>query len=158
MFGDSVPNDEGLMPLRMCRQQEYDPAVLARACFEQIDSDFAAGARPGDFVVAGLDFAHGNPHIQGFLALRALSVGVLAESMSRGPLRACVNAGVPVLVVPGVCSFARGGDALAVNFQTGLLTNLTTGAQLQAKPLPAVMQEIVVYGGGLGYMKMRLGL
>jgi 3-isopropylmalate/(R)-2-methylmalate dehydratase small subunit len=157
-FGDDVPNDEGIMPLRMVRQQEYDPGVLAKCCFEQVNAQFAPNVKPEDFVVAGRNFGYGNPHIQGFLGLKGVGVGVLAESMSRGPLRACVNAGVPVLVVPGIARFALEGDELVVDFLTGVIANTTRGGELRAEPLAEVMREIVECGGGIGYMKKRLAL
>jgi 3-isopropylmalate/(R)-2-methylmalate dehydratase small subunit len=157
-FGDDVPNDEGIMPLRMVRQQEYDPAVLAKACFEQVNADFAPQAKPYDIVVGGRNFGYGNPHIQGFLGLKGLGVGVLCESMSRGPLRACINAGVPVIAVRGITDAVRDGDRLRVDWLTGTIENLTRGATLHAEPLPDVMREIVECGGGIGYMKKRLAV
>jgi 3-isopropylmalate/(R)-2-methylmalate dehydratase small subunit len=156
LFGDDVPNDEGIMPLRMVRQQEYDPAVLSTACFEQVNTDFAGKATHGDVVIAGRNFGYGNPHIQGFLGLKGLGVAVLAESMSRGPLRACVNAGVPVLLVSGAAGFARDGDKVCINFETGQCVNETSGAILQGSSLPPVMREIISCGGGIEYMKKAL--
>lgn len=153
VFGDDVPNDEGIMPLRLVRQQEYDPAALAPYCFEQIDASFAGAAHRGDIVFGGRNFGYGNPHIQGFLGLKGLGVGLVVESMSRGPLRACVNAGVPVLIVTGAAGFARAGDEVEVDFVTGLCCNHTTGTQLQAPALAPVMREIVEAGGGIEHMK-----
>jgi 3-isopropylmalate/(R)-2-methylmalate dehydratase small subunit len=156
IFGDDVPNDEGIMPLLLVRQQEYNPAVLAKHCFEQIDNLFASRAAAGDVVFAGRNFGYGNPHIQGFLGLKGLGIGLVVESMSRGPLRACVNAGVPVLIIPGAKDFARVGDEVTVNFSTGGCTNESTKKSLQGAPLPPVMQEIVESGGGIEHMKKRL--
>ena len=158
VFGDEVPNDEGIMPLALVRQQEYDPKVLAQHCFEQLNSEFATNAKAFDIVVGGRNFGYGNPHIQGFLGLHGLGVGVLCESMSRGPLRACINAGVPVLAMAGVSKLAREGDQLQVDWLTGHVRNETTGASLEGGPLPDVMREIVECGGGIGYMKKRLGI
>jgi 3-isopropylmalate/(R)-2-methylmalate dehydratase small subunit len=158
VFGDDVPNDEGIMPLRLVRQQEYEPAELAKYCFEQVNAQFAWLAKAQDIVVGGKNFGYGNPHIQGFLGLKGVGVGVLAESMSRGPMRACINAGVPVLAIPGVTKLARDGDTLVVDWLTGLVVNETTGARLQATPLAQVMREIVESGGGIGYMKKRLAM
>ena len=110
VFGDDVPNDEGIMPLRLVRQQEYEPAALAPHCFEQIDASFAGAAQRGDIVFGGRNFGYGNPHIQGFLGLKGLGVGLVVDSMSRGPLRACVNAGVPVLIVAGAGATAMCAD------------------------------------------------
>lgn len=157
-FDDDVSNDEGLMPLRMCRQQEYDPQVLAKACFEQINPEFARSARPCDIVLAGRNFAYGNPHIQGFLGLKGIGAGIVAESMARGPLRACINAGVPVLLQPGVAQLAKDGDVLSVDFESGCVINTRTNVSVQCEPLPPVMREIVAAGGGIEHMKQRLAM
>jgi 3-isopropylmalate dehydratase small subunit len=155
-FGDDVPNDEALMPLAMCRAQEYDPAVLAKHCFEQVLPDFAAEVKPGDIVFAGRNFGHGNPHIQGFLGLKGCGVGLVVASMARGPLRACINAGVPILRFPGVTGLFESGDRVRVDFSTGRIENLRTGHVHEAAPMPAVMRDIVAAGGGIGYMLQRL--
>ncbi len=158
VFGDDVPNDEGIMPLLLVRQQEYDPVVLAKHCFEQIDASFAGNAKPGDVVFGGRNFGYGNPHIQGFLGLKGLGVGLVVQSMSRGPLRACVNAGVPVLIVPEAKSFARPGERVLVNFASGVCRNESTDQTLNAPAMPPVMLEIVESGGGIEHMKKKLAI
>ncbi|MEO5695065.1 MAG: hypothetical protein ABIQ72_18160 [Usitatibacter sp.] len=158
VFGDDVPNDNGFMPISFVRSQVYDAAVLARSAFADLDPTLAPKIAPGDILVGGKNFGRGNPHVQGFLGLKGLGVGVLAESMSRGPLRACVNAGVPVLVAPTLREFAQNGDLLAVNFETGLVANETRGTSLQLPPLHDLMRAIIGAGGGLEFSKRRLGL
>lgn len=159
VFGDDVPNDNGFMPIAFVRKQEYDPGVLAKSAFADLDPTLAAKIAPGDILVGGRNFGRGNPHVQGFLGLKGLGVAVLAESMSRGPLRACVNAGVPVLApAPGLRGFASNGDILAVDFEHGTVVNETRGSRLELPPLPPLMREIVEAGGGIAFMKRRLAL
>src|SRR5690606_1258560 len=62
VYGDDIPNDEGIMPLRLVRLQEYDPAELKKFCFEQIDDRFAKLASAGDVIFGGRNFGYGNPH------------------------------------------------------------------------------------------------
>jgi 3-isopropylmalate/(R)-2-methylmalate dehydratase small subunit len=138
------------------RAQQYDPAVLAKHAFTDLDSTLAAKIQPGDIVVGGKNFGRGNPHVQGLLALKGLGVAVLAESMSRGPLRACVNAGVPVLTSTQLHGFAHDGDTLAVDFEKGIVVNETHGTRLALDPLPPLMREIISVGGGIAFMKQRL--
>jgi 3-isopropylmalate/(R)-2-methylmalate dehydratase small subunit len=157
VFGDDVSNDDGIMPLAMTRQQEYDPAVLAKHCFEMIDPAFAGQVRPGDIVVAGRNFGHGNPHIQGFLGLKGAGVGLVVQSMSRGALRACINAGVPVLHGVALDAFCGTGDLLEVDYATGEVRNLATGDSRRLPPMPAIMRDIVEAGGGIAHMVKRLG-
>lgn len=159
VFGDDVPNDNGFMPISFVRSQQYDPAILARSAFADLDPTLAARIQPGDILVGGKNFGRGNPHVQGFLGLKGLGVGVLAETMSRGPLRACVNAGVPVLApASGLAGFASTGDMLAVDFESGSVMNETRGSCLALPALPPLMREIIAAGGGLAFSKQRLGL
>jgi 3-isopropylmalate/(R)-2-methylmalate dehydratase small subunit len=157
VFGDNFANDNGLMPISFVRAQEYDPAKLAPHCFADLDPSLAAQIRPGDIIVGGKDFARGNPHVQGFLGLKGLGVAVLAESISRGPLRACVNTGVPILTpAPGVAAFVSTGEKLSVDFENGQVLNETRGTRLSLPPLPPLMREIIALGGGIGFMHQRL--
>ncbi len=159
IFGDDIPNDNGFMPISFVRAQVYDPAVLARSAFADLDATLAGKIAPGDILVGGKNFGRGNPHVQGFLGLKGLGVGVLAESMQRGPLRACVNAGVPVLAPsPGLRGFAANGDLLVVDFEKGLVANETRGTRLEMPPLPPLMRDIIAVGGGIAFMKQRLGI
>jgi 3-isopropylmalate/(R)-2-methylmalate dehydratase small subunit len=157
VFGDDIPNDNGLVSIDFVRRQEYAPAVLAKHAFADIDPELAQKIAPGDLILAGKNFGRGNPHVQGFLALKGLQVAVVAESMQRGPLRACVNAGVPLLTpAPGLKDFAESGNMVCVNFETGSVTNVDSGQTLHLSPLPPLMREIVAVGGGLMFMKQRL--
>lgn len=159
VFGDDVPNDNGFMPISFVRAQQYDPSILARSAFSDLDPTLASRIQPGDILVGGKNFGRGNPHVQGFLGLKGLGVGVLAESMSRGPLRACVNAGVPVLApAPGLAGFASSADMLAVDFESGQVLNETRGTRLVLPALPPLMRDIIAAGGGLAFSKLRLGL
>lgn len=159
VFGDDIPNDGGLMALRFVREQQYDPAVLAPHCFAEIDPRLAGRVRPGDLVVAGRNFAHGNAHIQGFLGLKGLGVGLLAESMSRGAFRAAINAGVPLLTpVRDITKTVSSGDDVHVDFLTGRIRNVSRGVEIETCPLPELLREIVAAGGGIAHMRRRLGL
>ena len=159
VFGDDMPNDGGLMALRFVREQQYDPAILAAHCFAEVDPEFARRVKPGDLVVAGRNFGYGNAHIQGFLGLKGLGVGLLAESMSRGAFRAAINAGLPLTVpVPGLRDAVQSGDELEVDFIAGRIKNVSRGVDLQAEPLPAVLREIIGAGGGIAHMQQRLGI
>lgn len=157
VFGHDIPNDGGIMDLRFLVEQIHDPAVLAKHCLERVNPEFPKLARPGDFVVAGKRFGHGNPHIQGFLGLKGLGVAVLAEFMPRGAVRCAVNAGIYFLArCPGITEMVRTGEELEVDFKSGKIRNLTTGATWQVNPLPETILEIIRAGGGKGYLKQMI--
>lgn len=157
VFGDNIPNDDGIMPLSMTREQIYDPAILRRHCFEQLEPRFVSDVREGDIVVGGKNFGFGNAHIQGFLGLKGCGVGIVAESMARAPIRTCVDAGVPLLCpAADITKHVQTGDEVVVDFAAGTLRNLTTNYEIRAAPLPQVMSVIIAAGGGIEYMRQQI--
>ncbi len=147
-FGDNLGVDSDLMPFRFALARETRLAVLKDYAMTGIDPEFPKKARPGDLVVAGRRFAQGNPHIQGFLGLRAHELGVLVESVPRGSLRNAVNAGLPILPsCPGVTKLVKTGDEVEVDFATGQFRNLTQKIERSYEPLPAALLAIIRLGG-----------
>ena len=156
-FGDNVGCDGDMMPFRFALARETRPEALRDFAMTGLDPDFPKKARPGDIVVAGKRFAQGNPHIQGFLGLKALGLGVAVESIPRGSLRNAVNAGVPILPeCPGIAAVVRDGDQLEVDFASGAVRNLSAGIEHRFTPLPAALLDIVRRGGWEANFRARL--
>ena len=44
---------------------------------------------------------------------------------------------------------------MSVNFDTGVITDKTTGKTFQAEPFPPFIQKIIAHGGLLSYLKAR---
>ena len=151
VFGDKVPLDEGVMAFKYAIGRVTDPAELIPHLFEGIDPGFAARVKPGDFVIAGNDFGCGKPHIQGFIAMAALGMGVLCGSMPYKALRGAISKGLPVLVgCEGAGNFAADGDEIEVDFATGAARNLTRGTGAQYPAMPEVLKDIIAHGGAVG--------
>ena len=153
VFGDGIPLDEGVMAFKFAIGRITDPEQLSPHLFEGIDPTFAARVRPGDFVLAGRDFGCGKPHIQGFIAMAALGMGVLCTSMPYKAMRGAISKGLPVLTgCEHVNGFAQSGDDIEVNFASGKAINHTQGKQVQFPPMPAVLQDIIAHGGAQGQL------
>ena len=119
---------------------------------------WATDVRPGDILVAGINFGCGSSR-NGSQSLKALQISVvLAESISRIHLRNAVNTGLPTLVAPGISEFVEEGQELKVNIVTGEVKNLNTDAVLQAEPWEegTPPYEILMAGGLDAYMKVKL--
>jgi len=148
VFGDHVPLDEGVMAFRFAIQRVTDPKELIPHLFEGIDPEFVRRVKPGDFVVAGRDFACGKTHVQGFIAMTALHMSVLCESMPYKPLRRAVGEGLPVLTgCRGAAAFACTGDEVEVDFATGATRNLTRGTQVEFPAMPPILRDLALNGG-----------
>lgn len=133
---------------------EFDPRMLRRHLLAEVRPEFAEQAQPGDVILAGANFAHGSNHSHPFLAMKALGVGLLCRSLSRGPFRLAVFMGIPVLLLnQKIVDAIQDGDRLAVDFNSGVITGVDSGLQWQAEPLAPFLQEIVDAGGGLEFAR-----
>ena len=153
VFGDGIPLDEGVMAFKYAIGRITDPEQLIPHLFEDIDPTFAARVQPGDFVIAGRDFGCGKPHIQGFIAMAALHMGVLCTSMPYKAMRGAISKGLPVLTgCEGAAEFARNGDDIEVHFATGQAINHTQGTHKTFPAMPSVLQDIIAHGGAQGQL------
>ena len=124
-LGDEIPIDGALLELKYVHLRITDPEELAKYVLKSIRPEFSENCSPGDLLVAGNRFGHGNAHVQAFRGFSSLKIGIIAEWMPRGAYRACVIAGIPFLPkCPGVSELCREGERLKVNFSTGLVENL----------------------------------
>ena len=153
VFGDGIPLDEGVMAFKYAIGRITDPEQLIPHLFEDIDPTFAARVQPGDFVISGRDFGCGKPHIQGFIAMAALHMGVLCTSMPYKAMRGAISKGLPVLTgCEGAAEFARNGDDIEVNFATGQAINHTQGTHKTFPAMPSLLQDIIAHGGAQGQL------
>ncbi|MFM8555150.1 MAG: 3-isopropylmalate dehydratase [Betaproteobacteria bacterium] len=158
-FGDNIGIDGDMMPLEFALKRELDPKVLGPYLMSGIDPEFAGKVRPGDLIVAGKRFAQGNPHIQGFLGIRAHGLGLIAESIPRGSFRNAVNAGVPFLTnCAGVSEMVETGDDIEADFKSGLFVNHTRGLSREFPPLEAQLLDIIAIGGWRLHLERRVAM
>jgi len=156
-FGHDLALDDDVMALRFTLLRETNGDALKGHLFERLAPDFAAAVQPGDLIVAGRRFGHGNPHIPAFIAMRALGVGLLTESMPRGTLRNAIYMGVPTLpACPGLLEHVGPGDALAVDFETGVVVNVTRDTTRRFPPLAPVLRDMVRRGGVRDHFKAQV--
>jgi 3-isopropylmalate/(R)-2-methylmalate dehydratase small subunit len=151
-LGHDVPHANGIVPLRFITARETDPQVLAPHLFEQIVPGYASECRPGDIVVAGQRFGMG-PKVPGYIAMRALGLGLVCESMPVQAYRAAISEGLRVLSpCPGVLDTCDTGDLLEVDYVTGRFSNETRGTTTNFAPLPRELQDLVLHGGTSGWL------
>ena len=152
-YGDNVDTD-GIIPARYLNAPA--PAELAKHCMEDLDGGFAAAVKPGDIVVGGWNFGCGSSREHAPIALAACGVScVIAASFARIFYRNAINIGFPILECPAAAEAIRSGDAVSVDFASGLITDETTGQTFQAAPFPPFITNIIENGGLLPYLKAR---
>ena len=156
-FPENIAIDVDLMDPDFMRKRVMDPVELAPHVFESLRPEFAKEVQPGDIIVAGKRFGHGNPHIQGYLGLKHLGIGIVAESMPRGSYRNAIKTGIWALpTCIGVTREVNDGDNVRVDFEIGEITLLKTGRKLNYPPMPAKLREIVGAGGTDAWIKLVL--
>jgi 3-isopropylmalate/(R)-2-methylmalate dehydratase small subunit len=131
-------------------------AEQAKHCFEEFDPQFADRVKPGDILVVGRNFGCGSSTLT-HGALMALGIAaIVAESFGRLFFRSSLSDGLPVAVCPGVTEAINAGDRIEVDTVEGTVKNLASATTLSCKPLPAVLNEILEYGGEKAYLKARI--
>ena len=152
-YGDNVDTDV-IIPARHLNNP--DPKALASHCMEDIDANFASTVEPGDIVVAGANFGCGSSREHAPLALKSCGVKcVIAKSFARIFYRNAINIGFPILECPEAAEAIRPGDAVTVDFKTGVIADETQSKTFQAAPFPAFVDGIIEAGGLLNSLKAR---
>ena len=152
-YGDNVDTDV-IIPARYLNAP--DEKSLAPHCMEDIDADFASTVEEGDIVVGGNNFGCGSSREHAPLALKACKVKcVIAKSFARIFYRNAINIGIPILESPDAVDGINPGDAVNVDFRTGVIVNESTGVRFQAVPFPEFVNGIIEHGGLLKSLKAR---
>ena len=127
---------------------------LARHCMEDIDADFTTRVKPGDIMVAGWNFVCGSSREHAPLAIKTAGVScVIAKTFARIFYRNAINIGLPILECEAASDAIAAGDEVSVDFDTGVITNLTKNETYQAEPFPSFIQEIISKGGLMNSLK-----
>ena len=144
-YGDNVDTDV-IIPARYLNAP--DEKSLASHCMEDIDTSFASTVEPGDIIVAGANFGCGSSREHAPLAIKTAGISVvIAKSFARIFYRNSINIGLPIMECPEAVDAISAGDTVSVDFDTGVITDETTGKTFQAEPFPPFIQKIIADGG-----------
>ena len=124
--------------------------------FESLDSDFASAVKPGDFVVADDNFGCGSSREHAPIAIKAAGVScVIAETFARIFYRNSINIGLPIIECPEAAKAINAGDDVAIDFDSGVITDKTTGQTFQGQAFPEFMQKIIKAEGLVNYINNK---
>ena len=152
-YPDNVDTDV-IIPARYLNTQ--DPKELASHCMEDIDKSFVARVQPGDVMVGGWNFGCGSSREHAPLCIKTSGISVvIAKSFARIFYRNSINIGLPILECEAAAEAIEAGDLVSVDFDTGVITDETTGAVFQAEPFPPFIQEIIAAGGLMNSIRAR---
>ena len=152
-YGDHVDTDV-IIPARYLAIA--DPKELAEHCMEDIDRDFVKKVQPGNIMVAGKNFGCGSSREHAPLVIKVSGIScVIAETFARIFYRNAINIGLPILECEAAANGIDAGDEVEVNFDTGVITDVTKGESWQAAAFPPFIQNIIKAGGLLKSLKER---
>ena len=152
-YPDNVDTDV-IIPARYLNTP--DAKELAAHCMEDIDKDFVHNVHAGDIMVGGWNFGCGSSREHAPLVLRENGVScVIASSFARIFYRNAINIGLPILECEAAANGIDAGDEVEVNFDTGVITDVTKGESWQAAAFPPFIQNIIKAGGLLKSLKER---
>ena len=150
-YPDNVDTDV-IIPARYLNTA--DAQELAKHCMEDIDTEFVKKVKTGDVMVAGWNFGCGSSREHAPLVIKTCGTGcVIAKTFARIFYRNAINIGLPILECEAAAEEIAAGDEVEVDFDTGVITDLTTGKTYQAEPFPEFIQNIIKKGGLLASLK-----
>lgn len=147
-YGDNIDTDV-IIPARYLNSS--DPKELAQHCMEDaIHSTvkFAENVKDGDIIVAEKNFGCGSSREHAPIAIKASGIScVIATTFARIFYRNAINTALPILECKEASERIENGDKVEVNFDTGVITNLTKNETYKAQPFPQFMKDIINAGG-----------
>ena len=144
-FGNNIDTDV-IIPARYLNKS--DEAWLASHCMEDIDKEFVNKVKAGDIMVAEANFGCGSSREHAPIAIKASGIScVIASTFARIFYRNAINIGLAILECDEAARDIRDGDEVEVDFDSGVITNLTTGKSYKAQPFPEFIQNIISKGG-----------
>lgn len=152
-YGDNVDTDV-IIPARYLNSS--DPKELAGHCMEDIDKEFVTNVANGDIIVAAKNFGCGSSREHAPIAIKAAGVScVIAETFARIFYRNAINIGLPIVECEAAAKEIAKGDTVEVDFDTGVITDKTTGKTYQGQAFPEFMQKIIDCEGLVNYINQK---
>ena len=152
-YGDNVDTDV-IIPARYLNIA--DKKELATHCMEDIDTEFVKVVNDGDVMVGGFNFGCGSSREHAPMVIKESGIScVIAKTFARIFYRNAINIGLAILECPEASEKIAAGDEVAIDFDTGVITNLTKNETYQANPFPDFIKEIIQAGGLMASIKQR---
>ncbi len=152
-YGDNVDTDV-IIPARYLNSS--DPKELAAHCMEDIDREFVKNVTEGDIIVADKNFGCGSSREHAPIAIKAAGVScVIAETFARIFYRNAINIGLPIIECAEAAAAIGAGDEVEVDFDSGMIKDLTTGTEFKGQAFPAFMQKLIDCGGLVNYINQQ---
>ena len=149
-YGDNVDTDV-IIPARYLNATKGEE--LAKHCMEDIDKEFIHKVQQGDIIVAEKNFGCGSSREHAPLAIKCAGVScVIAETFAIIFYRNAINIGLPIIECPEASKAIQAGDEVEIDFDSGMIHNITKGETYKGQAFPPFMQKIISAGGLVNYI------
>ncbi len=150
-YGDNVDTDV-IIPARYLNTADHKE--LAAHCMEDIDKEFVKKVNDGDIMVGGANFGCGSSREHAPIAIKNSGIScVIAKTFARIFFRNSINIGLAILECPEASEKIKAGDRVEIDFDTGVITNLTQNETYKAEPFPEFIKDIINSDGLLNSLK-----
>ncbi|TXJ44669.1 3-isopropylmalate dehydratase small subunit [Brachyspira pilosicoli] len=150
-YGDNVDTDV-IIPARYLNTANHKE--LASHCMEDIDKDFVGKVKTGDIMVGGENFGCGSSREHAPIAIKESGIScVIASSFARIFYRNSINIGLAILECDEASKKINAGDEVEVDFDSGIITNITKNESYKAEPFPEFIKNIINSNGLLNSLK-----
>ena len=150
-YGDNIDTDV-IIPARHLNTANHKE--LASHCMEDIDTEFVHKVKDGDIMVGGWNFGCGSSREHAPIAIKESGIScVIAKTFARIFYRNAINIGLAILECDEASDKIQDGDEVAIDFDTGIITNVTRNETYQALPFPDFIKEIIAKGGLLNSIR-----
>ena len=150
-YGDNIDTDV-IIPARLLNTANHKE--LASHCMEDIDTEFVHKVKDGDIMVGGWNFGCGSSREHAPIAIKESGIScVIAKTFARIFYRNAIKIGLAILECEEASDKIQDGDEVAIDFDTGIITNVTRNETYQALPFPDFIKEIIAKGGLLNSIR-----
>ena len=153
VLGDDIDTDI-IIPTEYLALKTIDD--MKQYGFSPLRPELAGQIKEGDIIVAGKNFGCGSSREHAPIAIKAAGVScVIAETFARIFYRNAINIGLPIIECPEASKAIEAGDEVEVDFDSGVITDVTKGTSYQGQAFPEFMQKIIDAEGLVNYINNK---
>ena len=155
-YEDNNINTDLIIPARYLVTSDYDQ--LAQHCMEDLDPEFNEKRKQMEatIMVGGINFGCGSSREQAPIAIKAAGIQcVIAPTFARIFFRNSINIGLPIIEFKDIEELNT-GDEIEINFEQGLIKNITTNKEYSITKMPAFLQEIISAQGLVNFARKKI--
>ncbi len=137
---------------------DSDPTFLAEHCMEDLDTEFNNKLEKENYsiMVADSNFGSGSSREQAPIALKTAGIKcIIAPSFARIFFRNSINIGLPIIEFKGINEINT-GDELEIDFEGGMLKNLTKNQEHNIKRMPPFLNELISAEGLINFVRNKI--